>query len=143
MLHTIVRAARTRRGAAPAGDGLGEREMWQFVSCDPSRLNPPHADQRAVNYHEDRRTFDYEPLLKIPFFGIPSWLQIARRAQWRNPGDVKAAYPKASVLKSGSCSTSRETTFGWSRRCNIEPASSPSDFFGAHREYDAIDAETV
>jgi mRNA-degrading endonuclease HigB of HigAB toxin-antitoxin module len=30
-------------------------------------------------------------------------LQIARRAQWRNPEDVKAAYPKASILNS-SCS---------------------------------------
>jgi mRNA-degrading endonuclease HigB of HigAB toxin-antitoxin module len=31
------------------------------------------------------------------------WLQIARRAQWRNPEDVKAACPKASILNS-SCS---------------------------------------
>jgi mRNA-degrading endonuclease HigB of HigAB toxin-antitoxin module len=32
-----------------------------------------------------------------------AWLQIARCAQWRNPEDVKAAYPKASILNS-SCS---------------------------------------
>lgn len=28
-----------------------------------------------------------------------AWLEIAGRAQWRNPENVKASYPKASILK--------------------------------------------
>jgi mRNA interferase HigB len=28
-----------------------------------------------------------------------AWLHIVGRAQWRNPEDVKASYPKASILK--------------------------------------------
>jgi mRNA interferase HigB len=30
-----------------------------------------------------------------------AWLDIVGRAQWRNPEDVKASYPKASILKAG------------------------------------------
>lgn len=28
-----------------------------------------------------------------------AWIDIVSRAQWRNPEDVKASYPKASILK--------------------------------------------
>ena len=28
-----------------------------------------------------------------------AWLNIVVRAEWRNPEDVKASYPKASILK--------------------------------------------
>ena len=30
-----------------------------------------------------------------------AWLDIVTRANWRNPEDVKASYPKASILKTG------------------------------------------
>lgn len=30
-----------------------------------------------------------------------AWLEIVEHAHWRNPGDVKVAYPKASILKGG------------------------------------------
>jgi mRNA-degrading endonuclease HigB of HigAB toxin-antitoxin module len=30
-----------------------------------------------------------------------AWLDIVTRAEWRNPEDVKACYPKASILKAG------------------------------------------
>src|SRR5437899_8049469 len=30
-----------------------------------------------------------------------AWLAIAGQAQWRNPEDVKASHPKASILKGG------------------------------------------
>ena len=29
------------------------------------------------------------------------WLAIARRADWRNPGEVKASHPRTSILKAG------------------------------------------
>ncbi len=54
-----------------------------------------------------------------------AWLDIVGRAQWRNPEDVKASYPKASILKAGRVvfSTSRETTTGWLRAFNIRQVS--------------------
>jgi mRNA interferase HigB len=30
-----------------------------------------------------------------------AWRDIVARAEWHNPEDVKAAYPKASILKAG------------------------------------------
>jgi mRNA interferase HigB len=30
-----------------------------------------------------------------------AWLAIVARAEWRNPEDVRASYPKASILKAG------------------------------------------
>ena len=30
-----------------------------------------------------------------------AWIAVVRRAQWQNPEDVKASYPKASILKAG------------------------------------------
>jgi mRNA interferase HigB len=30
-----------------------------------------------------------------------AWLDIATRASWRYPEDIKASYPKASILKAG------------------------------------------
>jgi mRNA interferase HigB len=30
-----------------------------------------------------------------------AWLAVVARADWRNPADVKASHPKASILKAG------------------------------------------
>ena len=30
-----------------------------------------------------------------------AWLDIVARAEWSNPEDVKASYPKASILRAG------------------------------------------
>jgi hypothetical protein len=35
--------------------------------------------------------------VKVARSQYEAWLQIARRAQWRNPEDVKAAYPKSEL----------------------------------------------
>ena len=32
-----------------------------------------------------------------------AWLDIVTRANWRNPEDVKASYPKASILRQPRC----------------------------------------
>ena len=52
------------------------------------------------------------------------WLAIARRAQWRNPEEVKVSHPRPSILKGGGgpCSTSRATTIDWLLVFNIRLA---------------------
>jgi mRNA interferase HigB len=71
-----------------------------------------------------------------------AWLDIVGRAQWRNPEDVKASYPKASILKpAGSYSTSRATTID--AAIQYRAGALAVRFFGSHAEYDKIDAETV
>jgi hypothetical protein len=53
-----------------------------------------------------------------------AWLDIVSRAQWRHPEDVKASYPKASILKAAALSLpSREMTFGWLLAFNIRRGS--------------------
>jgi mRNA interferase HigB len=73
-----------------------------------------------------------------------AWLQIARRAQWRNPEDVKAAYPNASILKGGRVVFNiKGNDFRLVAALQYQVGVLAIRFFGAHREYDAIDAETV
>ncbi len=73
-----------------------------------------------------------------------AWLQIARRAQWRNPEDVKAACPTASVLEGRRVVFNIEgNDFRRVAALQYRAGVLASRFFGAHREYDAIDAETA
>jgi mRNA interferase HigB len=73
-----------------------------------------------------------------------AWLHIARRAQWRNPEEVKAAYPKASILKGGRVVFNiKGNDFRLVAALNYRADVLAIRFFGAHREYDEIDAETV
>jgi mRNA interferase HigB len=73
-----------------------------------------------------------------------AWLDIVTRAEWRNPEDVKASYPKASILKAG------RVVFNIKGNDDRLIASVQYQagvlmirFFGTHAEYDEIDAETV
>jgi mRNA interferase HigB len=73
-----------------------------------------------------------------------AWLDIVTRANWRNPEDVKAAYPKASILKASRVVFNiKGNDYRWWRPSSTGPESSQSDFFGSHADYDRIDAETV
>jgi mRNA interferase HigB len=73
-----------------------------------------------------------------------AWLQIVGRAQWRIPEDVKAAYPKVSILKAGRVVFNIK-----GNDCRLVSALQyragvlAIRFFGTHAEYDKIDAETV
>ncbi len=39
--------------------------------------------------------------IKVARSQYDAWLRIAMGADWRNPDNVKVAYPKASILKGG------------------------------------------
>jgi mRNA interferase HigB len=73
-----------------------------------------------------------------------AWLAIVARAGWRNPDDVKASYPKVSILKSGRVVLDiKGNDYRLVARVQYQAGILAIRFFGTHAEYDAIDAETV
>jgi mRNA interferase HigB len=73
-----------------------------------------------------------------------AWLEIVARAEWRSPEDVKAAYPKASILKgSRAVFNVKGNDFRLIARLQYQAGVVAIRFFGTHAEYDEIDAETV
>jgi mRNA interferase HigB len=73
-----------------------------------------------------------------------AWLDIVTRANWRNPEDVKAAYPKASILKASRVVFNiKGNDYRLVARVQYQAGTLAIRFFGAHAEYDKIDAETV
>ena len=73
-----------------------------------------------------------------------AWLDIVTRAEWRNPEDVKASYPKASILKAGRVVFNiKGNDYRLIARVQYQASVLAIRFFGTRAEYDEIDAETV
>jgi len=73
-----------------------------------------------------------------------AWLDIVARARWHNPEDVKASYPKASILKAGRVVFNiKGNDYRLIARIQYQAGVLAVRFFGNHAEYDRIDAETV
>jgi mRNA interferase HigB len=73
-----------------------------------------------------------------------AWLEIVGGAQWRNPEDVKASYPKVSILRAGRVVfTIKGNDFRLVSALQYRAGVLAIRFFGTHAEYDKIDAETV
>ncbi len=73
-----------------------------------------------------------------------AWLDIVSRALWHNPEDVKASYPKASILKAGRVVFNiKGNDYRLVARVQYQSGVLAIRFFGTHAEYDKIDAETV
>jgi mRNA interferase HigB len=73
-----------------------------------------------------------------------AWLAIADGARWRNPEDVKASYPKASILKAGLVVFNiKGNDYRLIVRIQYQAGVVAIRFFGTHADYDKIDAETV
>ena len=73
-----------------------------------------------------------------------AWLDMVTRAEWRNPEDVKGACPKASILKASRVVFNiKGNDYRLVARLQYQAGVVEVRFFGAHAEYDKIDAETV
>jgi mRNA interferase HigB len=73
-----------------------------------------------------------------------AWLDIVTRADWRNPEDVKASYPKASILKASRVVFNiKGNDYRLVARVQYQAGAVAIRFFGTHGEYDKMDAETV
>ncbi len=75
---------------------------------------------------------------------LEAWIDDARKADWRQPSDIKAAFRNASILKN------RRVVFnikGNDYRLIIAVAyrfgAVYIKFIGTHAEYDAINADTI
>jgi mRNA interferase HigB len=67
-----------------------------------------------------------------------AWLDIVTRAEWRNPEDVKASYPKASILKAGRVVFNIKDN-DYRLIARVQQASVVMiRFFGTHGEYDEM-----
>jgi mRNA interferase HigB len=73
-----------------------------------------------------------------------AWLDIVTRAEWRNPEDVKASHPKASILKAGRVVFNiKGNDYRLIARVQYQAGVLMIRFFGTYAEYDEIDAETM
>ena len=73
-----------------------------------------------------------------------AWLTIVGHAQWHNPEEVKASYPKASILKAGRVVFNiKGNDYRLVARIQYQAGVVEVRFFGTHAEYDQIDADTV
>ncbi len=72
------------------------------------------------------------------------WLAIASQARWRNPEDVKASHPKASILKAGRAVFNiKGNDYRLVAAVQYQAGVVAIRFFGTHAEYDEINVETV
>ena len=73
-----------------------------------------------------------------------AWLDIVLRAQWRNPEEVKASYPKASILKASRVVFNiKGNDYRLVARVQYQAGVLAIRFFGTHGEYDRINVESV
>ena len=73
-----------------------------------------------------------------------AWLAIVDRAQWRTPEDVKASYPKASLLKGSRVVFNiKGNDYRLIASVQYQAGVLVIRFFGTHAEYEKIDAESV
>src|SRR6266566_4160149 len=73
-----------------------------------------------------------------------AWIDIVSRARWRNPEDVKTAYPKASILKASRVVFNiKGNDYRLVAALQYRAGALAIRFFGTHNEYNRIDAETV
>ena len=72
------------------------------------------------------------------------WYDEVKRAKWKNPADIKAEYPKASILKNKRVVFDiHGGEFRLIVKVEYEFQAVFILFFGSHQEYDQVDAESV
>jgi mRNA interferase HigB len=72
-----------------------------------------------------------------------SWLEIAEKATWRTPDDVKRSHPKTSILKGGRAVFNiKGNDFRLIVLIQYRAGIVSIRFIGTHAEYDKVDAET-
>jgi mRNA interferase HigB len=73
-----------------------------------------------------------------------AWASLMAHAEFRTPEDVKATFPKASILKAGRVVFNiKGNDYRLIARVQYQAGVLMIRFFGTHAEYDAVDAETV
>jgi len=75
---------------------------------------------------------------------LEAWVDEARKANWRQPSDIKAQFGNASILKNHRVVFNiRGNRYRLIVAVAYRYGALYIKFLGTHEEYDAIDAETV
>jgi mRNA interferase HigB len=97
-----------------------------------------------VSVHAFLRLKDYWAKHPATEQELKAWFAEAENADWKTPADVKAKYGNASILKDGRvvfniCGNNHRLVV-W---INYAFHAIYIRFLGTHKEYDAINAQTV
>lgn len=75
---------------------------------------------------------------------LKAWFKVTSSARWKTPGDVKACYASASILKNGRAVFNiAGNKYRLVAAINYDYGRVLVKFIGTHAEYDRIDAQTV
>jgi mRNA interferase HigB len=90
------------------------------------------------------RDFWRNPLHRDAEQPLRAWYRDALRANWQAPDDIKATYRNASILKSNRVVFNiKGNDYRLIVAVHYDRGHVYIRFVGTHREYDAVDAETV
>lgn len=75
---------------------------------------------------------------------LRTWIRVVRSAEWRFPPDVKRVFNSADILRDGrvvfDIGGNKYRLVAW---VNYDYGVVYVRFIGTHRQYDAIDAQTI
>jgi mRNA interferase HigB len=75
---------------------------------------------------------------------LKKWYEVAKKANWQTPAEVKVDFPTASVLKdSRMVFNIKGNDYRLIAKFNFEYQLIYVRFVGTHSEYDKVDANTV
>ena len=75
---------------------------------------------------------------------LKSWFQEADKAEWKNPNELKVAYPNASILSDNRIVFNiKGNNYRLIAKVNYEYQMIWIRFIGAHSEYDKINANEI
>ncbi len=75
---------------------------------------------------------------------LKTWYNEAEKSSWKNPADIKADYPSASILGDNRVVFNiKGNTYRLIVKINYHYQMTWIRFIGTHAEYDKIDAEKI
>lgn len=96
---------------------------------------------RIISKKTLKNYWEKKPGAKAP---LEAWHAEAKSAEWSSPAEVKAYYSTASILKDGrvvfNIGGNKYRLVVW---INYDFYTVYIRFVGTHKEYDAIDAQTI
>ncbi len=96
---------------------------------------------RIISRHRLRAFWERQPDSEE---ALKSWYKVVEHARWKGPEDVKDAFRTADILKNGRAVFNiRENRFRLVVKFHLNTGMAYIRFVGTHKEYDAIDADTI
>jgi len=95
------------------------------------------AKSRLISYYTQQKYRDAEQSLK-------AWHDEVKKADWKSLNDLKAEFPKASIVGNGRVVFNiNGGAYRLIVKIEFQSGRVYIRFFGTHAEYDKIDADTI